>query len=225
LESFLALNSQFIGIVTPAGYLNAMGLQLIVDEEGSYSLAGGNPASGLNAAHTTTNYSVDDIVSRCYDTGYVTGTAPVNGNNHQGAFAAQPSIQANTNANANNGVATIATASIPGGGNVTGGNVAVATNSTANNGSIGGPNPPTGVGHVGANTNTNFAATVGNIPSPQQHAQAAQVQGMHNALQEHNIDAQYYGLFAPHRPPFYRYNPYHANGDWDAFDIDDFVNM
>lgn len=252
LESFLALNSQFIGIVAPADYLNAMGLQLIDDGEGNYSLAGGSPASNLNAAHATTNHSVDDIVSRCYDTGYVTGAAPVNSISHQGAFVAQPNIQVNANnpsttgttSNAvastnignnhnqplnagganvthpSNGVATNATASIPG-------NTAFAPHPAANNGNIGGPNAGVGAGNAGVSVHTNVAGTAGNSPNLQpSYAPQPLVPTIRNVAPRPNSSAEeYYGLFNPGRDPIYMYNPYRSNSDWDAFDLNDFVNM
>lgn len=242
LESFLALNSQFIGIVAPADYLNAMGLQLLDDGEGNYSLAGGSAASNLNCTHAITNHSVDDIVSRCYDTGYVTGAAPANSASHQGAFVAQPNIQvtnpsttigivsgggcnavASTN---NNGVATNAFTFIPG-GHVSGGDTAIAPSTTANNGNIGGPNAGVGAGNAGVSVDTNVAGTAGNSPSLQlSYAPQPQLPTMGNVAQRPNpYVEEYYGLLNPARDPIFMYNPYKGNSNWDAFDLDDFVNM
>lgn len=240
LESFLSLNTDFIGIVAPADYLNAMGLQLIVDEEGNYSLEGGNPASTSNAAQTSTNHSVDDIVNHCYDTGYVTGTAPVNSIGHQGAFVAQPNVQVNTNSNTSigpvsgttsNAMATTITGSNhnqashgsinAGGANAVQLNNGVATNANASIPHIG---AAVSAGNFGNGSNTSATGTAGNSPNPYQ-VSATQFLNMRNNGRRNNQYAEdYYGLLNPERDPIYIYNPY-GGVAWDAFDLNDFVNM
>lgn len=103
LDSFLTLNSGFIGIIDPARYLDAMGWQLTVDGDGQYTMARVKVNTGTEA-EVSTNYSVNDIVKRCYDTGYVSETprSRKNKNGHSSsgpvlAFAAQPSLLVDAN--------------------------------------------------------------------------------------------------------------------------------
>lgn len=70
LESFLNLNAGYIGILQPSLYLEAMGWELTVDEEQQYTMARVSQTT-TNEADVSTNYSVNDIVKHCYDTGYV----------------------------------------------------------------------------------------------------------------------------------------------------------
>ncbi|KAH8428987.1 uncharacterized protein LDX57_006658 [Aspergillus melleus] len=94
LETFLALNAGFIGIIPPDRYLDAMGWQITADQQ-QYTMARvGNPK--INEADVATNYSVDDIVNNCYENDYVTAR---NRRNRRGrghapvmAFAAQPNL-------------------------------------------------------------------------------------------------------------------------------------
>ncbi|PYH44972.1 mating-type protein MAT alpha 1 [Aspergillus saccharolyticus JOP 1030-1] len=96
LETFLNLNSGMIGILQPEQYLDVMGWQLVVDEQHQYTMTKVKLPS-TTEEQLVTNYSVDDIVRNCYDTGYVSG-----GNRNDGAansrnpavmaFAAQPNL-------------------------------------------------------------------------------------------------------------------------------------
>lgn len=70
LDSFLNLNSGYIGILEPSLYLQAMGWELTVDEEQQYTMARVSHTT-TNETDVSTNYSVNDIVNRCYETGYV----------------------------------------------------------------------------------------------------------------------------------------------------------
>lgn len=70
LESFLNLNAGYIGILQPRLYLEAMGWELTVDEEQQYTMARVSPTT-TSEADVSTNYSVNDIIKHCYDTGYV----------------------------------------------------------------------------------------------------------------------------------------------------------
>ncbi|OAX78437.1 hypothetical protein ACJ72_07256 [Emergomyces africanus] len=81
LESFLALNGPLIGIVGPNDYLRVMGLQLAVTMDKQFSVNKTNHHAGPTQADLTTNLSVDDIVSHCYQAGYVAGVLPRNNNN------------------------------------------------------------------------------------------------------------------------------------------------
>ncbi|KAF3482311.1 alpha-box mating type protein [Arthroderma uncinatum] len=73
LESFLTLIVPFIGIVSVANYLNAMGLQVVSTEDKQFSLLKTNPNAHINPIDLTTNLSVDDVVHYCYQAGYVSG--------------------------------------------------------------------------------------------------------------------------------------------------------
>ncbi|OJD18683.1 hypothetical protein AJ78_01298 [Emergomyces pasteurianus Ep9510] len=82
LESFLALNGPLIGIVGPNDYLRVMGLQLAINMDKQFSVIKTNHHAGPTQADLTTNLSVDDIVTHCYQAGYVAGVLPPNNNNH-----------------------------------------------------------------------------------------------------------------------------------------------
>ncbi|KAE8379244.1 mating-type protein MAT alpha 1-domain-containing protein [Aspergillus bertholletiae] len=103
LESFLGLNTQFIGIIGPGRYLEVMGWKLDVDDQQQYTIARVKSAT-TNEADISTNYSVNDIVKHCYTRGYVSeknrkskannsNSAPVM------AFAAQPTLVVHKNDN------------------------------------------------------------------------------------------------------------------------------
>ncbi|RAL10537.1 uncharacterized protein BO97DRAFT_349077 [Aspergillus homomorphus CBS 101889] len=96
LETFLNLNSGMIGIIQPDRYLDVMGWQLAVDKYQQYTMTKVKLPT-TTEGQLSTNYSVDDIIKNCYDTGYVSGG---NRNNGPGrsrnpavmAFAAQPTL-------------------------------------------------------------------------------------------------------------------------------------
>ena len=71
LDTFLTLNAPIIGIVTPTDYLKVMNMQVIVSADKQYSLVRASQSPTVNQSDLTTNLSADDIVSRCYETGYV----------------------------------------------------------------------------------------------------------------------------------------------------------
>ena len=234
LESFLALNGEFIGIVPPARYLNAMSLQLIVDGERNYSLAQSQSNSGRDEPHSTTNYSVDDIVNRCYETGYVDGASPVNGNTRQGAgaeiaFAAQPSIAATANANASNLVAADDTSTPMALDTVETGrstsdmpNVSEAVIQPSSNGATPAAASTPENGHIGG----------GNVAAA--HAAQAAYDTQRNAVQDMRLAAadfpshndEYYGLFNPAiRRPILRFNPYTMQDQFNAFDITQYIDL
>ena len=93
LESFLNLNAGYIGILNPSVYLQAMGWELTVDEEQQYTMARVSHTT-TNETDVSTNYSVNDIVNRCYDTGYVSQRGRQRRANHSNeavmSFVAQP---------------------------------------------------------------------------------------------------------------------------------------
>ncbi|PYI17164.1 hypothetical protein BO99DRAFT_464175 [Aspergillus violaceofuscus CBS 115571] len=101
LETFLNLNSGMIGIVQPDRYLDVMGWQLAVDEQQQYTMTKVKLPT-TTEDQLSTNYSVDDIIKHCYDTGYVTGGNRNNGADHGRnpavmAFAAQPNLVVHDN--------------------------------------------------------------------------------------------------------------------------------
>ncbi|KAG2421494.1 hypothetical protein HFD88_005469 [Aspergillus terreus] len=96
LDTFLALNAGFIGILEPTRYLEVMGWELQVDEQQQYTMAKVN-ASSANEADISTNYSVNDVVKNCYAAGYVSEgdrktKSTQGGNASVMAFAAQPTL-------------------------------------------------------------------------------------------------------------------------------------
>ncbi|KAI5297958.1 SAGA HAT/Core module component, partial [Ascosphaera pollenicola] len=78
LDSFLSLNGPLIGIVPPHEYVASMGLQLSKKSEKEYEVSKQSEMGSPSQSELTTNLSVDDIVSYCYQSGYVSGKAPQN---------------------------------------------------------------------------------------------------------------------------------------------------
>ncbi|RHZ57623.1 uncharacterized protein CDV56_107167 [Aspergillus thermomutatus] len=96
LDRFLELTTKFIGIIEPTRYLDAMGWQLNFDDQGQYTMAKVKIIT-IPEADVATNYSVDDVVKHCYETGYVSEkprkhTAGNRNNTSTMAFAAQPTF-------------------------------------------------------------------------------------------------------------------------------------
>ncbi|KAL4786451.1 mating-type protein MAT alpha 1-domain-containing protein [Aspergillus varians] len=95
LESFLTLNSKLIGILEPSRYLDAMGLELTLNDQQQYTMARvRNPVT--TEAQLSTNCSVDDLIKHCYTTGYVTEGKQKKETQIQNApvmaFATQPTL-------------------------------------------------------------------------------------------------------------------------------------
>ncbi|RLM01760.1 hypothetical protein CFD26_106606 [Aspergillus turcosus] len=96
LDQFLEITAKFIGLFEPTRYLDAMGWQLNFDDQQQYTMARVKITT-IPEADISTNYSVDDVVKHCYDTGYVSEKphkhSASNGNNTSTmAFAAQPTF-------------------------------------------------------------------------------------------------------------------------------------
>nr|AZB52182.1 MAT1-1-1 [Aspergillus fennelliae] len=96
LDQFLEITAKFIGLFEPTRYLDAMGWQLNFDAEQQYTMAKVKITT-IPEADISTNYSVDDVVKHCYDTGYVSekpGKHSANNGNNAAtmAFAAQPTF-------------------------------------------------------------------------------------------------------------------------------------
>lgn len=103
LDQFLTLNIDFIRILEPTRYLEAMGWELNIDDQQQYTMARVNVVTTADA-EIATNYSVDDVVKHCYDSGLVveahrTHNERSNGNGAVMAFAAQPNLVVNQNDN------------------------------------------------------------------------------------------------------------------------------
>lgn len=97
------MNVDFIRILEPNRYLEAMGWELNVDNQQQYTMARVKVVTTVDA-EIATNYSVDDVVKHCYDSGLVveaqrTGNVRPNGNGPVMAFAAQPNLVINQNEN------------------------------------------------------------------------------------------------------------------------------
>lgn len=80
-----------------------MGWELNVDDQQQYTMARVKFVTTVDA-EIATNYSVDDVVKHCYDSGLVveaqrTGNVRPNGNGPVMAFAAQPNLVVNQNEN------------------------------------------------------------------------------------------------------------------------------
>ena len=99
LETFLGLNASFIGIIGPNSYLDVMGWELTVEEDQQYTMARVSQTAPKET-DISTNYSVNDIVKHCYDTGYVSQKGRQNrvcGKSNEAvmSFVAQPSLVVN----------------------------------------------------------------------------------------------------------------------------------
>lgn len=98
------MNVDFIRILEPNCYLEAMGWELNVDDQQQYTMARVRVVTTADA-EIATNHSVDDVVKHCYDSGLVietplrTGNVRPNGNGPVMAFAAQPNLVVNQNDN------------------------------------------------------------------------------------------------------------------------------
>ncbi|GAD92179.1 mating-type protein MAT alpha 1 [Paecilomyces variotii No. 5] len=69
LDTFLVLNCHFVGIIEPEKYLAAMGWELAMDENHQHSMV--RISTTLPMEADTVDYSVNDIIEHCYETGYV----------------------------------------------------------------------------------------------------------------------------------------------------------
>lgn len=227
LESFLALNSSFIGIVAPENYLELMGLQLVVDADKQFSLVKTKHNGGPTQGDLTTNLSVNDIVNRCYETGYVTGALPLNNLNSQGA-----------------GVAMAVTAQLnpsPTHSKVTDNNKSDAVGTPVTNPPHNPANAIDGTKSDGQDqlrqpAKNNFSATDpknihdgGNPKNITPYAAADfdnELQTAMNAFPFAAEDNGYFALFNPSlRTPVLIYNPYRIQSEFDAFDIGDYVDI
>lgn len=78
LDSFLSLNGPLIGIVPPNEYVDSMGIRVQKKTEKEYEVSKYSDMESPSQSELTTNLSVDDIVTYCYQSGYVSGKVPQN---------------------------------------------------------------------------------------------------------------------------------------------------
>ncbi|PGH26681.1 hypothetical protein AJ80_01627 [Polytolypa hystricis UAMH7299] len=244
LESFLALNGPFIGIVAPGDYLGIMGLQLIVDNDKQFDIVQVNHQAGPTPEDLTTNLSVDDIIDHCYQTGYVNGIGSSKGSDKQGAglamaVSAQPNhscprqerVTRNQDYNTLQLFMPTPDPDTPREPMLAPGtqlqmlnyNVTVNTEvgSDANEGTP-------SMHDVAATTMQNAGASNG-----QNHTMAyasadldQELRDVINSFPFAPEDNGYYGPFNPAlRTPVVVYNPYRIQGDFDAFDIGHYVDL
>lgn len=103
LDSFLSLNMSYLGIIEPDRYLDAMGWELSVDGQSQYTMT--RVKSTVTAeTEVSTLHSADDIVTRCYEMGYVSEERRSHKSSHNGdgpvtnmAFVAHPTLVVNEN--------------------------------------------------------------------------------------------------------------------------------
>ncbi|KAI9715898.1 MAG: hypothetical protein M1812_005718 [Candelaria pacifica] len=73
LDTFLAINGPFIGVICPDDYLALMGWELVLNEQGDLNLTRlfVPDATAFDETLRTTNVSVHDIIQHCYSQGYL----------------------------------------------------------------------------------------------------------------------------------------------------------
>lgn len=73
LDSFLAINAPYIGVLPPAEYFKMLGWTFSTNEDNEIVLTRDSTVTVLNQELVTTNLSVEDIVQHCYTCGYIAG--------------------------------------------------------------------------------------------------------------------------------------------------------
>lgn len=71
LDAFLTETVGFLGVIPADEYLLTMGWKLIIDEPNEYGLVKTDPANKMQNTPLSTNLSVADIVTHCYDIGLI----------------------------------------------------------------------------------------------------------------------------------------------------------
>lgn len=243
LESFLALNGPFVGIFSPSSYIQTMGLQLVADENKQLSLVKTtNPT--FNQADLTTNLSVDDVVRNCYQAGYVTGEFSEGDSSLQSigvamAVSAQPSYFQTT-------APAITRPEIAAPPAMSSNIMFNPASETEENVEMESHVPEDGqvidteLGSEMAETgepvmgNTTVPTPISpnrddSHPRPNVPYTAAEFETeLRRAIDSYEFDTTdgYYGLFNPAlRHPVAVYNPYRVQGEFDAFDLGEYVNM
>jgi len=224
LDSFLNLNGNFIGILEPNRYLAAMGWELIVDDQHQYTMVRVNPTYPTET-EAATNYSVNDIVNRCYETGYVSGDPRPCNINYQGtsplmAFAAQPTV-----VNGSSDIQATAPKGIVGGNE----NTSMDYNENFDADAINHAHYiPSEVARAGTDEARPAIPELLNVRSGP-HTQEEFIAELDDAIHEMRIpNPKDDELFVPFNPdiqsPILRYDPM-AQEPLDAFDINEFVNF
>jgi hypothetical protein len=96
LDSFLFLTARYLDMIEPPKYFEKMGLSLVLSLDQQYNVEKiAEPQVDLTL--TTTNFSVQDVINYCYDTGYVCRISqllspPEDKNGQMVTFAAQPNV-------------------------------------------------------------------------------------------------------------------------------------
>ena len=251
LDTFLALNGPFIGIVKPADYLKVMGVQLVAGADKQFSLVKAPQGAGPSQCDMTTMLSVDDIVDHCYQMGYVARDLSDNDRSHQGvgvamAVSAQPShIQLNnTRYNAANRDTPLASQnSLSAARNAGRNNFPTTTGDMYQNANqtVEAPQFATDLQNYHAAMNNNISSATQNerhaistrapdgseISNPQFNA-AVFEEDLRNSMNDYQFQAhdEYYGLFNElNRSPPGVYNPYRVRSEFDPFDINEYLDM
>lgn len=73
LDSFLAINAPYIGVLPPAEYFKMLGWKFSTNGNYETILTRESTVTLINQGHVTTNFSVEDIVQHCYACGYIAG--------------------------------------------------------------------------------------------------------------------------------------------------------
>ncbi|KAI1910784.1 hypothetical protein LOZ39_003445 [Ophidiomyces ophidiicola] len=236
LESFLALNGPFIGIVPAADYLAIMGLKLVEGSDKQYSIATTSHQANVNPLDLITNLSSDDIVDYCYQTGYVQGIVPGKDKYSKEAalamaVAAQPSCAADklptsTLDSATASTQLIARSNVEDIAPPSDNNALVTTSSEIVRRRI-----PTAIHPAVANNAALIAQNFGNgaVASNGPYTAADFEQEIRSVMNAFPFDAEddsYYGLFNPAlRTPVVVYNPYRIQSDFDAFDVGEYTDI
>ncbi|KAL9607282.1 MAG: hypothetical protein Q9167_007795 [Letrouitia subvulpina] len=93
LETFLDLVAPFLGIIAPADYLYELGWEISLDEGEN---SGFRRVREVNLGHEliTCNDSVDDVISYCYDIGFINSTiTSASGPSDQAVLSMATSVQ------------------------------------------------------------------------------------------------------------------------------------
>ncbi|EGE78810.2 hypothetical protein RJZ56_002893 [Blastomyces dermatitidis] len=247
LESFLALNGPLIGIVGPSDYLRVMGLQLAVSMDKQFSVIKNNHHVGPTQGDLTTNLSVDDIVTHCYQTGYVAGVlSPDNSNHGVGvamAVAAQPNYSHYSQPGSPCQQNTVSSPRPPRTIHASSPKPAVQNPDPVNSETGTTENRPVRSSGIGSVPNSDQAFnTNGAMHLPQgtlecinptiENSYTAENfdQELRTAMSEFPIAPDDNGCFTFFNPELrnhsiYPYNPYHLQSDFDPYDIGEYLDL
>lgn len=222
-----------------------MGLQLAVNIDKQFSVIKTNHHIGPTQGDLTTNLSVDDIVTHCYQTGYVTGVLSPNNNHGIGvamAVAAQPNHthypqspsprQQNIASPPRSKTILVRSpkAAIQNPDPIIDSETRNTENRAVNSSRIGSE----------PNSDQTLQAN-GSMPLPHGNLECVHPtiegpytaedfdQELRTAMNEFPIapdDNGYFTLFNPElRNPVYIYNPYRVQNDFDPYDIGEYIDM